>query len=400
MAIDSSAPALRSDFGVLGLVGSGHFLAHFYVIALPPFFPLLKAEFGTSYAQLGLLLTVASIATGLTQVPVGVLVDRLGARRILALGCAVMSGAVVLAGLTTRYETLLMVMVLLGVGNAVFHPADYAIMTARINPARLGRAYSLHTFGGHLGWAVAPASMAFLAALWDWRMALVLVGLVGLAVALAIFAAGGVLDGNPALEQDQTAPAPMPASKVRFLLAPPLLLFFLYMVLTALATSGINSFAVVALIEIYAAPLEFANAGLTAFLTASALGVLLGGLLADKTRRFELILTFGFCLSAALLCLLGAAGLPLVMVVLVLVVVGAAQGAIRPSRDMMVRAIVPAGSVGTAFGFVTMGLNVGGALAPVLFGWLIDHGHASGLFYGAAAVMLLALVTALAARRA
>jgi FSR family fosmidomycin resistance protein-like MFS transporter len=183
------------------------------------------------------------------------------------------------------------------------------------------------------------------------------------------------------------------------LFSAPMLLFFLYMVMAAIATGGLNGFTVTALVNLHGVGLTAANAALTALLITSALGVLLGGLLADRTRRHDLVLVVGFCLAAGVLVLIGLISLPIAGVVAAMAFVGLTSGAIRPSRDMLVRAVTPAGSVGTVFGFVTTGMFVGGALAPVFFGWLIDEGLEQWLFILAALAMMLALAAALLANR-
>jgi len=404
MHTEHAVPSPARSGPTLSIVGAGHFCAHFYVIALPPLFPLLQAEFGTSYAALGLLVTIASIATGAAQVPIGFLVDYLGPQPVLALGAAIMSGSIALAGLTSSYEGLLAAMVLVGMGNAVFHPADYAIMTAKVPVGRLGRTYSIHTFAGHVGWAVAPATMIFLATLWDWRVALIIVGMVGVAVALVIFTSAALLDprswdsGAPAKRLDEQKNRNGTKNGIRLLLSAPLLLFFGYMILTAISTAGLNSFLVVGLVELGTASLTSANSVLTLYLASSAFGVLLGGVIADHVRRHDLVIAVGFITSAVLLAAVGVLTPTIAAVFGIFLVVGLTQGAIRPSRDMMVRAVAPAGSVGKIFGFVTMGLNVGGALAPILFGWLIDEGLTQGIFLLAGVAMLLALASALIAR--
>ncbi len=400
--------ATRRNAKVLALVGTGHFFAHFYVIVLPPLFPLLREELAVSYAALGLLLTMPSLATMVLQTPVGFLVDRFGARWPLVLGLGIMSAAVTAAGFATGYWALFVLMILMGIGNSVFHPADYAILAARIEHRRLGRAFSLHTFAGHLGWAVAPGTVVFLTALWSWQAALVMTGLCGLAVALFMQVHGQELDASgrqadgATLEADpdpEPSAAPAKPAGLALLFSAPMLLFFLYMVMAAVATGGLNGFTVTALVNLHGAELVTANAALTAFLIASALGVLLGGLLADRTRRHDLIMVFGFCLAAGVLVLIGLIPLPIAGIVGALALVGLAQGAIRPSRDMMVRAIAPAGAVGTVFGWVTTGMFVGGALAPVFFGWLIDQSLERWVFILAALAMLLALAAALLGNR-
>jgi MFS family permease len=391
----------------LALISSGHFCSHFYLIVLPPLFPLLEAELGVGYAALGLLLTLPNLASMVLQVPVGFLVDRFGARRPLVIGLIVMSGAVAGAGIAPGYGALVVFTLLMGVGNSVFHPADYAILAARIDPGRLGRAFSIHSFAGNLGWAVAPVVVVFLTALWNWHVALVVVGLCGIGVALLILIQGRDMDASAAAKDapatSTEAPAPASSSSRKgglgLLLSAPMLLLFVYMMMSSIANSGLNGFTVTTLVELHGADLVTANAALTALLVASAAGVLLGGVLADRTGRHDLIISAGFIIAAGCLVVAGLVSLPLAAMVTVMTVVGLARGAIQPSRDMMVRRVAPQGQVGAVFGFVTAGMNVGGALAPVFFGWLVDRGLVNWVFLFAALAMLLALAAALAANR-
>jgi MFS family permease len=401
----SGRPA-RGEAKLLALIGTGHFFSHFYLIVLPPLFPLLEAELGVGYAALGLLMTLPNLATMLLQTPVGFLVDRFGARLPLVIGLMVMGGAVAGAGLAPGYGALMVLMVLMGVGNSVFHPADYAILAARIEPGRLGRAFSIHTFAGSLGWAASPAIVVFLAALWSWHVALVIAGLCGVAMALVILTQGQELE--PPAAAQRTAPEAGPAAsalapgkrgRLGLLLSAPMLLLFVYMMMASVATSGLNGFTVTALVKLHGADLITANAALTALLVASAAGVLAGGVLADRIRRHDLIISAGFFVAAAILVIVGLISLPLAAIVAAMTVVGLARGAIQPSRDMMVRKVAPEGQVGAVFGFVTTGMNVGGALAPVFFGWLVDRGLVAWVFVLAALAMLLALAAALAANR-
>ena len=399
VAAASKSPGLASDARTLALISAGHFFAHFYIIVLPPLFPLLHDEFGVGYAALGLIMTVMNVATGVIQVPVGMLVDRFSTHRLLALGLLLMGGGMAVAGAAGGYWALLATMAIVGVGNSVFHPADYAIMTARIDHRRLGRAFSIHTSVGHLGWALAPGVVGGLTALWSWRAALVCVGLAGLAVMVAVLTHGRDLDVGRADEARRRRRDAAPAkSGWSLLTSAPILLFFSFMVLASMVNSGINNFSVSVLVSHFDVSLGRANVVLTAFLTASAAGILLGGVIADRIRRHELVLTFGFIVGAGALVLVASVPLPLVVIGGIFVLAGMVLGAIRPSRDMMVAQVAPPGAVGTVFGFVTMGLNVGGALAPVFFGWLIDRGMATWVFYAAAVLMILALAAGTAAK--
>jgi predicted MFS family arabinose efflux permease len=222
-------------------------------------------------------------------------------------------------------------------------------------------------------------------------------------MALVILTQGRELDA-PGTAQRTAAkatapPAPGKRGSLGLLLSAPMLLLFAYMMMSSIANTGLNGFTVTTLVKLHGTDLVTANAALTALLAASAVGVLAGGVLADRTRRHDLIISAGFFVAAGFLVVVGLVSLPLAAIVAAMTVVGLARGAIQPSRDMMVRKVAPEGQVGAVFGFVTTGMNVGGALAPVFFGWLVDRGLVAWVFVLAALAMLLALAAALAANQ-
>ena len=387
---------------VIGLVSTGHFFSHFYWLVLPPLFPLLHVEFGVSYAALGFLISAMSIASGVVQLPIGFLVDRVGPVAILAGGLALLAASFLLIGLAPSYWMVLGLMVFAGMGNAVFHPADYSILAKTIPYERLGRAFGIHTFSGHLGWAVAPALMGAFAVSIGWRAGVVIVGAVGLVVAVLILA-------NRALLHDDADPsdAPRPAARaergtpggIRLLLTLPILTCFLFFVLLSTSLSGLGTFLVAALVNHHGVTLGAANTALTALYVGSAAGILVGGVIADKTQRHGLVAAIGFSIAAALIVVVGEAALPVAGLIALISVAGFASGVVAPSRDLIVRAAAPAGSVGKVFGFVSVGLDVGATITPPVFGWIIDTGEARWLFWLVAAVLLLAVLTALGAHR-
>ncbi len=397
MAVEATGLALRRDAKVQGLVGTAHFTSHFYLLTLQPLFPILGQEFGVGYFALGLLITVLNLATGVAQTPLGFLVDRLGADRILIAGQATMATAFLLAGLGSSYTALLGLMILAGLGNAVFHPADYAILTASVSPHRLGRAYSLHTFAGHVGWALAPVTVIGLAGALGWRPALVVVGGAGLLVSVLLVLGRGLLrDAVAGGGAAAAAEAAGPTAAV--LLSAPILAMFAFYVVTAAANTGLQSFAVTALAAVHGTDLATANMALTGFLIAGALGVLLGGVLADRTARHELVATVAMSCAALLILVMGLAALPALALIAVFSVAGLTQGVVRPARDMVVRAITPAGASGKVFGFVSTGINLGAAGSPLLLGWILDQGGAWWLFVLVPAFLLAAMAAVLVAR--
>jgi len=382
---------------IIALVSAGHFFSHFYFLVLPPLFPLLKAEFGVSYASLGLLMTAASIATGVGQTPVGFLVDRLGARWILLGGLILHSLAIAAIGLTSSYWAILVLFVVAGLANTVYHPADYAILNARVPRERLGRAFSIHTFSGNIAWAIAPTAMIAMTALWDWRAAVMVSGIAGLVVAAAIGLLGGELSGvdrarNETRDDDQTASS-VALSGVQLLLSPPIVMAFLFFLLIAMGTGAVRVFSVAALVAIYDTPLAAANGILTGFLAGASAGILAGGLIADKLGKPETTATLGFLSGAVFLALAGSVSLPVAGMVAVLTLAGFVTGVVQPSRDILVRRVTPPGSMGKVFAFVSTGLATGGVLMPLIFGWIMDHADPRWVFWLSAIIVLSTVVT-------
>jgi FSR family fosmidomycin resistance protein-like MFS transporter len=391
--------AVRQDIKVIGLVGSGHFLSHFYILVLPPLFPLLRGELDVSYTALGAALAVLNLTTALTQAPVGFLVDRYGAPGILIGGLTLFALATALVGVFGTYPALLLLMVLAGLGNSVFHPADYAILSASVEPERMGRAFSIHTFGGYLGFAAAPVTIVALTGLFGWRAALIVSGAVGLLVALLMLLNRPVLRDDRAARAAGGATTQRTRGDIRLLLSPPILMALLFFVMLALTQGGAMSFGVSALEALYRVPLVEANLPLTAFLFASTLGVLAGGWAADRLGHHERIVAVCLIVSALTIGAVAAFVPPLWAVTLLFTLGGFFFGVIAPSRDLMVRAVTPRGSSGKVFGFVTTGFNIGGVITPLIFGLVLDLGEPRLVFWLIAILSLATLVTVAATGR-
>lgn len=384
------------DVRVIGLVGFGHFVSHFFQLALPPLFPILREELGVSYVALGLLMSVFFAVSGLGQTVAGFAVDRFGATRVLLGGMGTLAAAVGLTGLSPSYAFLLPLAVLGGLGNAVFHPANYAILNGSVSGTRVGRAYSVHGISGNLGWAAAPVTVVALSHVVGWRGALMLVGAAGVVVTLGLISQARVLtDRRP---RAAAAAADWPSS-VRLLLSTPILVAFVFFLLIAVGIVGLQAFAVSALVAIYDVPLAAATGALAALLVGSATGILTGGVLADRTRRHDLIAVTGAAAAGAFALTIASGAMPAAVLAGVMALMGFALGCTQPSRDMLVRAATPPGASGKVYGFVYSGLDAGSALSPLLLGWLMDRGAPRTVFVVAATAMLLTILTAIQIRR-
>ncbi|MGX4807646.1 MFS transporter [Bradyrhizobium guangdongense] len=373
--------ALRTLTGI----SIAHWVSHFHLLVLPMLFPFLKNQLGVGYVELGFALTVSAVVSGLTQAPTGYLVDHFGARRIL-LGGLILGGlALIMLGLHLSYASLIACAVLLGLANSVYHPADYAILAEHMDEARMGRAFSIHTFAGFLGGAVAPAIVAALVTVSGGAGALIASGAIGVAVALLL-----VVMSIPDAGAQKTKPGAENAPK-QAVITPALIALTVLFMLLSLSVAGINNFGVVALMSGYGASYSSANVMLTAFLGSSAAGVLAGGFLADHTERHGYVAAACFAANAAIVLLIALITLPVWVLTATMAIAGFLSGVIAPSRDMLVRNAAPPGAAGRAFGIVSTGFNLGGIISPLLFGWIMDQSAPHWVF-GASVIFMVATV--------
>ena len=379
-----SESALRT----LVLISTAHWVSHFHLMVLPMLFPFLKTQLGVGYIELGFALTVFAVVSGMTQAPMGYLADHVGARKVLLIGLTVGGLALIMLGLNLSYPWLIASAVLLGLANSVYHPADYAILSAHMDEARMGRAFSVHTFAGFLGGAVAPAIVAALVTFAGGHGALILAGAVGPLVALLLIVIGIPEAGAADRQVEGIHP------NKQSIITPTLMVLTAFFMLLALSNAGIANFGVVALMNGYGESFSSANIALTAYLGLSAIGVLAGGLLADRTQRHGQFAAVCFAINAAIVLAIATITLPSLLLAVAMGTAGFLGGVIAPSRDMLVRNAAPAGAAGRAFGIVSTGFNLGGILSPLLFGWIMDQNAPHWVF--GASVVFMALTVALA----
>jgi MFS transporter, FSR family, fosmidomycin resistance protein len=390
----------RSDTRTIALVSLAHALSHFFHLILAPLFPWVRAEFGLSYAELGLVMSAFFVVSGVGQALAGFAVDRFGARPVLYAGIGLMAVAAFGLAASHSYAALMFFSGLAGLGNSVFHPVDFSILNARIGKARLGHAYAAHGLSGSLGWAVAPLFLVGIAQAASWRTALTAAGALALGVLVVVFVLRDWLRVDAPMAAAATAATPAAAPVASegtfdFLRLPAVWFSFLFFMFYAVALGGIQSFATEAARQLHDVPVAWAAMCLSIYMVCGAAGILLGGFLVRDPNNAERVITYGF--GGAALCAL-AVGLlpwPAFMIPVLMGLMGFGAGLCGPSRDLLVKRAAPPNATGRVYGVVYSGLDVGMAFAPALFGWMMDHQLPVWVWIGMALFQAVLIVNAL-----
>jgi FSR family fosmidomycin resistance protein-like MFS transporter len=400
---------LRDDARTIGLVGLAHGTSHFFHLLLPPLFPVFASQFQLSYAELGWLMTLFFVVSGIGQALAGFLVDRIGARPVLlaALGCFVLSALA--AASAQGYAGLALAALLAGLGNAPFHPADFTILNRRVSPARIGHAFSVHGITGNLGWAAAPLFLVGLSELTgSWRLAYLGMAVVAAGVLLLMFVWRDAIDDRARVAPAGAGSAPRasapgaaapaqggPATSVSFLRLPEIWLCFSFFLFTTAALAAVQSFAGPALGQLYGLPLATTALVITVYMLVAAAGMVVGGFLVARYPDVERTVSLSVTGSALLLVVAGSGAVPGMVAVACVALAGLGSGLAGPSRDLMIKRASPPGATGRVYGTVYSGLDTGFAIGAPVFGLFMDHGLPQGVFFGAAVALAAAIGAAL-----
>ena len=386
----------RDDAAVIGLVGIAHASSHFSHLLLPLMFPVFMSNFGLSYSELGFLMTVFFIVSGVGQASAGFVVDRLGARPVLFVALFLLAAGCLVVSFADGYVGLLLGAALLGLGNCSFHPVDFTILNQKVSAPRLGYAFSAHGLTGNLGWALAPVFMVSLSAAFDWRVAYLGAALLFVGIFLLLLWQRERLHAE-VVSHKQAANA---GSTLAFLKMPVVWWCFSFFLLSTMTLAVVQSFAVSILQALHHVTFEAATLTLTAYMLCAAAGMFVGGFVAARwPRHSDRVVATCMAVGAVFMALCGSGLFGAELTMVILAATGLAIGVGGPSRDMMIKKATPKGATGRVYGMVYSGLDTGFAISPLIFGVFMDHGWYGATLLGAALVLMLSVLVALGVGR-
>ncbi|MBR7799880.1 MFS transporter [Undibacterium fentianense] len=393
--------SFKQDAMVISLVGLAHAISHFFHMILAPLFPWLKDAFNLSYAELGLLMSAFFVVSGIGQALAGFVVDRVGARAVLFFGIACLALSAAVLAIAPNYAVLMLGSMLAGLGNSVFHPADYTILNQCVTTQRLSHAFSVHGISGNLGWAAAPVFLVSIAHWMNWRIALMAAAVLPLIVLAILLMHRQLLSTRQnteppkaTLDRETNKSNSGEQSLFHFMRLPAVWMCFLFFFMISMGIGGIQSFSPTALREVYGMSLSWATAAYTAYMLTSAVGMIWGGFIAAKANDHDKTITIAFSFSALMALFLASGWLSASMAVVLMGAVGLGAGIAGPSRDLLIRAAAPKNATGRVYGVVYSGLDIGLAFSPALFGALMDAHHPNWVFAGIGIFQLCAIFTA------
>jgi MFS family permease len=364
-------------------------------------------EYGLSYTQVGALMTVFFIVSGTGQAFAGFLVDRWGAHRVLCLGIGLLATSGLLVAIAPAVWGLYLAAFVAGLGNSVFHPADFSLLNHRVSHGRLGHAFSAHGLSGNLGWVAGPLIMTAAATAFGWRAAGLVAALIG-GTSLATLwwrraRLTAEVEDKTAAEHRESQPKKS-STRLSELLSLPLMWFaFGFFFFSTLVLGALENFGPSLLRDLYGLSLAAGTSGLTFYLVGGAAGLVVGGFLVSSGKGQEKLVSLCFLGSALLALFLSFAVAPGWSVIGLMAAMGFGVGIATPSRDMLVRqsavARVGKGAFGRIYGLVYSGADVGLAAAPLIFGILMDASRQQLVFAGISMALIISIIGAQAMAR-
>lgn len=392
-----------NDRSIVTLVMGAHGLVHTYELSIPIFMTAWLTELGTSEATLGALVGAGYFLFGAGALPGGILADRFGSRRLIAVCFAGMGGAFLLLGLLPGLWGISIALLVWGAAASVYHPAGLSLISTGVR--QRGRGLAWHGIAGNIGIAAGPLATALLLLVFDWQVVALLLAMPALgATVLALRAS---FDERAAVSPSELEPQRTEGAataegfealwnRSRTLFAAGFMGVFVVAALSGLYYRGILTFLPDLLTPFFTFDLpidveagRYVYAGL---LTVGVFGQYVGGRLTDRFSTVHVLAVAFTALAAVALLFLPVAGMGTVGLLGISTVLGFSLFVIQPLYQATVAEYTPPEARGLSYGYTYLAVFGVGALGATLAGVLLQVAGAPLLFGVLAGIALLGAV--------
>jgi len=387
--IAAEAAPPRHAWKELWLITIGHGLTHWYPATFSLLLPLIGAELGLSYSQIGLIMTCQYIASAVANVPGGILVDTVGRKGLLmAISLFWVGFPYLLISFTHSFSMLLVCIALVGFGNSLWHPTAIPTLAQRY-PERKGLVLSLHGMGGNVGDAIAPLVVGAALAFFSWRQVVVLNVVPGLLVAaLMLVFLGSIRLGAKRASAEKQSLRDYSRGLRELLRNRSVVLLSTGSAFRTMTQTALLTFLPVYLAHDMGYSAAWVGACLFVLQAAGFAAAPVAGHLSDRMGRKH-ILVGSMLSSGAVLALMAFAGGSPVFIALV-AVLGFFLYATRPVIQAWLLETTPKNMGGSSIGVLFGAQALGGSLGPLLGGMVADRYGLLATFYLLAAMIVVA----------
>jgi FSR family fosmidomycin resistance protein-like MFS transporter len=385
--------APRRSFQEVWVVSTGHALTHWYPATFYLLLPLIGAELGLSYSQIGSILTCQFAAGAISNIPGGIFVDTVGRKGLLmAVALFWIGFPYLMMGFSHAYWMMLACATLLGIGNNLWHPTAIPWLASRF-PERKGLVMSFHSMGGNVGDALAPLVVGALLAVFSWRDVVLMNVIPGIAMSVMILVYIGRIHNAERTKGTGTKPAPLGGaarlhSFAMLLTNRALVMLSVGSTFRAMTQSALLTFLPVYLARDMGYSPFWIGGCMFALQAAGFIAAPIAGYLSDTVGRRQVIVSSMSMTAIVLLAMIFAGGT--IWFVMLVAVLGFFLFAVRAVLQAWVLDATPPGLGGSAVGLLFGAQAAGAAIGPVCAGILADHFGIMAAFYFLAGTIVIA----------
>jgi FSR family fosmidomycin resistance protein-like MFS transporter len=384
----------RRSFQEVWVVSIGHALTHWYPATFYLLLPLIGAELGLSYSQIGSILTCQYAAGAISNVPGGIFVDTVGRKGLLmALSLFWIGFPYFVMGFSHAYWMMLACATLLGIGNNLWHPTAIPWLANRF-PERKGLVMSFHSMGGNVGDALAPLVVGAMLAVFSWRDVVLMNVIPGIIMSALILLYVGRLykaenfAGNAARKLvAMTGPERM-KSIASLLTNRAVVTLSIGSTFRTMTQSALLTFLPVYLARDMGYSPFWIGACMFALQAAGFAAAPIAGHLSDTMGRRQIVASSMSMTALVLLAMIFAGGT--IWFVVLVAVLGFFLFAVRAVLQAWLLDATPPGLGGSAIGILFGAQAAGAAVGPICAGVLADHFGIMAAFYFLAGTIIVA----------